>query len=140
MWGYVKQHGSYVYAGNYKAGVELENARFVEVVNGEVKPLAAANSSLKMVVVEKRVENGLPMVGAIVIGEADTGVYFNHTICENPDEVSQFGWKVPAGHYVRMIQPVKTTEIYMDVTQAVYDSLKIGDAVKAGANGVLVKG
>ena len=142
MWGYFKANNGAVYEGRYVANAELENGIFVELNgSGKVIPLAAANTNLKLQVVEKRKEHGMYMVGAVVIAEADTGLWFNHTICtldaDLPGDRTQ--WKIPAGGYVRMRQPLKGDEIYKDVTQALYESLNVGDIVNAGANGVFVK-
>lgn len=104
--------------------------------------LTETNTSLKMEVMEKREFWGLPAVEVMVTNEGTEEIYMVEQFVEHHEQYlyNDAELKVAAGAHVRCRRPEKADRMVIAVAQDLYDTLNVGDAVSAGAQGLLIKG
>lgn len=142
MAGFFNRLHTYDYEGLWTAAEELENGIFVKRTADKLNKLTETNTSLKMEVIEKREFWGLPAVEVMVIDEGSEEIYMCSNFVEHHDQwiYNDAEYKIPMGAHVRCRRPEKNDHMVITVAQDLFDSLNVGDAVSAGAQGLLIKG
>ena len=137
MAGYFQVHADHVYEGAFKAGEKLYNGVFVELVNGEVKKIAAAGDATFRVI-EKTSLWGLPALRLACTGEGTKEMFFVENEIENYGDKGDFNdaeYAVEKGHYVKMKRPVINDALIMSVSAATFAAINEGDTVSPAAGG-----
>lgn len=141
MAGYFNKLAGYLYEGSCVAEEELTNGIFVSAKDGKVKPLEAANESLKLKAVEKTDFAGLPAVEVAVTDAGADEIYMvENFFDENQDAPYDNGKNViKVGEYVRMRRPENGDHMIISLEKGEYDKINVGDGVKVDAKGVIKK-
>ena len=137
MAGYFQKLDGHVYEGAYKAGEKLENGVFAEIVNGEVKKIAAAGDA-EFRIEEKTALWGLPAVRLTCVNPGTKEMYFVENEIENYGDKGDFNdaeYAVEKGHFVKMRRPVINDQLIMSVDASAYASLVVGAVVSPAAGG-----
>ena len=137
MAGYFQKLDGHVYEGAYKAGEKLENGVFAEIVNGEVKKIAAAGDA-EFRIEEKTALWGLPAVRLTCVNPGTKEMYFVENEIENYGDKGDFNdaeYAVEKGHFVKMRRPVINDQLIMSVDASAYASLAVGAVVSPAAGG-----
>ena len=137
MAGFYQMHADHVYQGAYKAGEALENGVFTELVNGEVKKLAAAGDATFRVI-EKTSLWGLPAIRLVCTDEGTKELYFVENEIENYGDKGDFNdaeYAVEKGHFVKMKRPVVNDQLIMSVDATTFAAINEGDTVSPAAGG-----
>lgn len=137
MAGYFRKLDGHVYEGGYKAKEELPNGVFAHLEGTNGDEVALGGHSVKCDVVEKTSLWGLPAI-VLRCTVADGKIFFIENEFEDYGDKGDFNvaeYTVPVGHYVKMRCPAVNDEMIMTVPQEKWDSLAVGNAVVATANG-----
>lgn len=140
MAGYFTKLNGRVYDGGHIAAAPLENGTFV-VINANDKVVAsAANTNIEFACVEKTDLWGEPALrlrcekedGTVFMVENDPLIY----VAEEYDEAHR---TCKAGEYVKMRTPNVGDEIFLGVTDAIYEAATVGAKYNVAANGAIAK-
>ena len=142
MAGYMKKLNGYVYDGEHVANAAMPNGIFVEIdaTTNKVKPVTAAGDT-EFRVDEKTTLWMKPALVLNVILEGDKEQYFleNDIDTKGMMDYDTAEIECKAGEYCRMHRPVINDQLIMTVPKALYDTLSVGDTVKAAIGGSVAK-
>lgn len=139
MAGFIKKPVGHIFEGRYKAAEALPNGVFAEIGADGVAKLTAADTTMKLRVIDKIT---LWKLKALVLAVTVAGTsYFveNEWEINDNEEYDEPSYSLPIGKYVRMKLPLIGEVLVMSVTDAVYNGAQINDVLWPAVGGLPVQ-